>query len=779
MTMESFFGLKYLDLISEFMIKSSLILGCSLLLLFLFRKKSASMRHFLLSFSLISLLLLPLLSTFMTGWETRFLPSWQTAENISLDFSEGNKNKDPLRHLNQGDIAIQENSFIPSGLEKIKYQDKKTFFQTIDVTTILGLSLITIWTAGLVFLLIRIIAGLYGAHRLTRQGKRISGPFWQLLLERFLNAIFIRRKISLLSHDQVRVPLTWGVFKPVVIIPAEAENWNRDECSSALFHELSHVKRSDFLFKILAYLSCALYWFNPLSWFVFRLMRKEQEKACDELVLKAGVKPSTYAANLLSIQKAGLFQWNQPATVLGAVGKSQLNERLLAILKQQLKPKEVKMKTKILLSLSVIAVITFIGLARPAQSTASSTAIFSDNDELMTEIQNTTQTESSQEKQEKKKTEKEKKKKSTEKKAYVSVNIIKDDKESTEKKAYVSVGVVKDDKEKKIIVTGKPIVVIKKDHPEKRIVLCISGKDIDLIKGEEGHWTLKADKLHLINEDDAKVIKLDEDTEYCIIIEKGKGDKKIQIIKDPGIHLKKALTLPLSCKVQIKGGKKTLHIVPDVELCAIPHLGLLSLSHTEIEHKKLREKLEKLRDKLKKFKESQVEREIDEAVEEAFKDVEEVLEEMKEEIEIKAKELDDTHIDIKAKELDDIHIDIKPNLKLEFMKDLKHLKELKDYFICIQAEGGKKITCAIEKDGSFQIIIKNKLTSENKAEYEEILKKLKDSLPEDYEAESKIDEENNTITIKITTKKKDEKSRKEVKELVKKIVDKLKKVEKI
>jgi len=68
-------------------------------------------------------------------------------------------------------------------------------------------------------------------------------------------------------------------------------------------------------------------------------MKKEQEKACDELVLKAGVKPSIYAANLLSIKKAGQIQWNPPAAVLGAVGKSQLNERLLAILKHQLKKK--------------------------------------------------------------------------------------------------------------------------------------------------------------------------------------------------------------------------------------------------------------------------------------------------------------------------------------------------------------------------------------------------------------------------------------------------------
>ncbi|MDH5743454.1 MAG: M56 family metallopeptidase [Candidatus Aminicenantes bacterium] len=764
MSMESLLGLKYLYLICEFMIKSSLVLGGSLLLFFLFRKKSASMRHFLLSFSLISLLLLPFLSTFITGWETRLLPSWQTGENSSFDINEGNQNKDSLHPLSQKDTAVQANGTALSGLENTKHQDKKTVSQkTIDKRTILGLSLITIWTAGLGFLLIRIFLGLYGAHRLTRQGKQISGPFWQLLLQRFLNAISIRRKISLLCHDQVRVPLTWGVFKPVVIMPAEAENWNRDECSSALFHELSHVKRSDFLFKILARFSCALYWFNPLSWFVFRLMRKEQEKACDELVLQAGVKPSTYAANLLSIQRAGQIQWNPPSTVLGAVGKSQLNERLMAILKQQLKPKEVKMKTKILLSVFVMAAITFIGLARPAQSAASNTAIFLDNAELMTEIQNSTQAESVQEEQEKKKTEKAEKKEPTEKQDKKSeiTWILKDG-----KKVHISLLVDKDEKGNKIIVTGKPVIIVKEGHPEKGIVLSISGKDLVLKKCEEGHWTLKTDKLHLINEDEDKVIKLDEDTEFTITIEKGKDDKKIHIIKAPEIHIKKAVKVPMSYAIHIEGGKKTLKIDPHGFVCAVPLLDIHPLLHLKTEHKKMREKLEELRDKLKKIKELKGEVEKDEAREEALRAVEEVLEELREELEKK------------PKELEDLHIKINPDLKYKLATKFKNLKTFKDNFVCVQVEGDKKIIGVVDKDGGFQIIIKNQLDSENKAKYEEILKKLKEELPEDYEAESEIDEEENTITIKITTEKKDEKSKIEVKELVKKIVDELKKMEK-
>ena len=67
---------------------------------------------------------------------------------------------------------------------------------------------------------------------------------------------------------------------------------------------------------LLSRLSRALFWFNPLSWLVFRMMKKEQEKACDELVLKAGIKPSTYAENLLSIRDSVPVHWSPPAAVL-------------------------------------------------------------------------------------------------------------------------------------------------------------------------------------------------------------------------------------------------------------------------------------------------------------------------------------------------------------------------------------------------------------------------------------------------------------------------------
>lgn len=765
--MEFLSEVKGLDLICEFLIKSSLVLVLSFLLVFLFRKKSASLRHFLLSFALISLLLFPFLSSITKGWETRLLPTWQTGKNSSLTLEEWNKNNETPTQFSSKDKVINKKTAQTSNFEKTKSQNRKSFISKISNTiSFIGLSLIIIWSAGLIFLLIRIFLGLYGAHRLTRQGKRISSSFWQQLLHHFLEAISIKRKISLLSHKQVKAPLTWGVIKPVVIIPDESRSWTKDQCSSALFHELSHIKRGDFLIKILAGCSCALYWFNPLSWFAFRMMKREQEKACDELVLKAGVKPSTYAANLLQIKKAGQIHWNEPTAVLGAVGKSQLNERLVAILKQQFKPKEVKMKTKILLSSLVIAAIALIGLARPSQSAAFSEKSISNKDTLITESQNSPQEKAAQEKKEKKKAEKADKKESKEKKdKKKDITCISKEGEPV----HLSISICKDDKTKKIYILGKPYIYIKKVFPEKGIALSVSGKDLKLEKCEKGHLLIKSGKLHLCKDDKAKVIKLDKGHFTTLKVEKGKDGKNILVLKSPEVHLKKYDKLDKHFTIHVegeKGEKKKIHISPHLDLHVAPHVEVLPKLHLELEHKKLEEKIKKIREKLKNIREQKGKEEEAEIQEEVLKEIEEVLEELSEKLEKK------------AEKLKDVKVCVKTDLKNKLSEKIKEIIQDKIKYVhtFTEIEEDIKAVGVIDKDNEFNVIIRFNLDSKNKSKYEEILKKLKENLPENYEVESDIDEKEGTVTIKITGVEKDEETKKKVKKLIQEIKDALSKI---
>ncbi len=108
----------------------------------------------------------------------------------------------------------------------------------------------------------------------------------------------LRQAISL---EKVTVPLTYGIWYPVVVLPAGADEWPSERLHAALLHEMAHIKRYDWALQMLGHLVAALYWFHPLIWIGLKQMRTESEAACDDMVLAAGVPAQDYAHHLLDV----------------------------------------------------------------------------------------------------------------------------------------------------------------------------------------------------------------------------------------------------------------------------------------------------------------------------------------------------------------------------------------------------------------------------------------------------------------------------------------------
>jgi hypothetical protein len=110
-----------------------------------------------------------------------------------------------------------------------------------------------------------------------------------------------RQVIFLLAQEDagVVVPLTWGWSHPVVMLPSNATTWTAERQRAVLLHELAHVRRGDWVAQWVAAAACAVFWFDPLVWLAARALRAESERATDDQVLGAGVRPVDYGECLL------------------------------------------------------------------------------------------------------------------------------------------------------------------------------------------------------------------------------------------------------------------------------------------------------------------------------------------------------------------------------------------------------------------------------------------------------------------------------------------------
>ena len=189
-----------------------------------------------------------------------------------------------------------------------------------------------IWGAGALFLLASRGIGLLQVWRIKGRAKRIREPSWRALVAQLAAELGLGRRVTLLASDRSISPMSWGVWRPVILLPAAREEWS-DPCRRVvLLHELAHIKRLDYVSQMLAQLARALYWFNPLVWLACRQLRIEREQACDDQVLAAGTKPSDYSTHLLEIARSiQLPRWGWQIAVAMA-RHSQIEGRLLAIL---------------------------------------------------------------------------------------------------------------------------------------------------------------------------------------------------------------------------------------------------------------------------------------------------------------------------------------------------------------------------------------------------------------------------------------------------------------
>lgn len=192
------------------------------------------------------------------------------------------------------------------------------------------------------------IQGLYIAGALAVIAHRLLGS-WQIL--------GLRRRIQFLPESddrlqklkqpgwphvrlavskEMRVPMTWGVLNPVIVIPATVESGCRSRLHAALEHELAHVRHLDAARRWLGTMACALWWPLPLIWLAARAWRHEQERACDDSVILAGHDAGDYAAQLVEAACQSGSHSCPPVSALVMAMPAGLEQRLRSIVSPSL-----------------------------------------------------------------------------------------------------------------------------------------------------------------------------------------------------------------------------------------------------------------------------------------------------------------------------------------------------------------------------------------------------------------------------------------------------------
>ncbi len=350
--------------------KGMVLLAIAGVLVLAMRKASAAARQVVWLLALAALLALPLVSAALPSW--RVLPGWVkfempvgSAEPASPSPADSppaeSGQTDPLQGAGQARMhpgpptALTDDTSEPGTSSPPAVAHEQAPQATTDTTgagsaagqsrwTWAVLLSVAIWLAGTIVCLLPLLLGRISLWWLARHSRRITGGVWATLSQRAAQAVGLTRRVSLLQSSDEPMPMVWGTFRPKLLLPAEAEHWPVERRWVVLLHELAHAKRRDCLAKLVAHVTCAFYWFNPLCWMAFKLMQREAEAACDDLVLSGGalaasaagepssVRPSDYAEHLLEIAsglKSGMLATYNS---IAMARKSKLEGRLLAIL---------------------------------------------------------------------------------------------------------------------------------------------------------------------------------------------------------------------------------------------------------------------------------------------------------------------------------------------------------------------------------------------------------------------------------------------------------------
>lgn len=289
-------------------LKSVVVLAAAWLITFLLRRRSAAARHMVWTAASAALLALPFLSLSLPALSVN-MGRAMALPGIVFEATSTAAREAPVSHA-AGKVSAA------SPIVRRTWRPDWRF------------AVILLWAAGAAVSLLRMLMAWTAIWRIRRASDRF--PIADLGV--LTGSLGLKRDVDVLESGAGSMPMSFGMLRPAILLPADAAEWTEERRRMVLLHELAHVRRGDFATHVLARTMLGVYWWNPLAWLAWRESLKERECAADDLVLTAGAPAADYAGHLLeiarSMQPAPEMEW----AAVAMVRRSQLEGRLKSIL---------------------------------------------------------------------------------------------------------------------------------------------------------------------------------------------------------------------------------------------------------------------------------------------------------------------------------------------------------------------------------------------------------------------------------------------------------------
>ena len=373
----------FLDLVLRATVVLFITAGCA----WLFKKRSALVRRNVWVAGILTVVLLPLFAMFgpriPMAFEREDLAvnsvsdSAETVVPIQLSAS-----KRPIALTESSSIIEPEPATVSSDVEiaDVQATTMKSAEATTTVNWYAGLSLILL--IGITFRLARMAISAWSMQQLLRLADSSIPAAWQRAWDESVDDMGLRSPVTLRQSSANIAPLACGVVRPSVLFPQAAHSWSEARRRAVMLHELAHVRQRDVAVILLSQFVCAFLFFHPLAWLAVRKLRHECERACDDLVLNSGQRPSDYASHLMAIARSLHDRRNLTTVAVAMSQSSNLKGRISAIL-DSTTPRDVPRSRHTLIAAG-LAMCFGVALASP-QFAQSRTPVSNSRDAIVVE----------------------------------------------------------------------------------------------------------------------------------------------------------------------------------------------------------------------------------------------------------------------------------------------------------------------------------------------------------------------------------------------------------